>query len=172
MDDTPPQLAFTSPIDGELVTGPNIDVSGTVVDASAVIVTVQDIEAVVAGGTFVASGVPVQRGPNVVTAVATDAAGNVASVSVSFVAKYSQEALIDQLEEAVTDSFADYLAGLSDAERAEEAAMARGGGGVLRSRVARGVVQARNHPVTLGLANADPHWHCGRRLSAGNGVRA
>ena len=59
-----------------------ITVAGTVDDASAT-VTVNGVLATNATGAFTASGVPLEFGPNTVTAVARDPAGNTATLSIT-----------------------------------------------------------------------------------------
>ena len=59
-----------------------VTVTGTVDDPSAA-VTVNGLPATVSGGAFTASGVPLEFGPNTVTAVARDPAGNTATISMT-----------------------------------------------------------------------------------------
>ena len=59
-----------------------ITVSGTV-SGSPATVTVNGISATISGSTFSAASVPVSFGPNTVTAVATDAAGNSSSSAIT-----------------------------------------------------------------------------------------
>ena len=68
----PPTITITSPADLATLTSSPIDVSGTVSDADAR-VTVNEIEASVSGGTFTATGVPLNSGDNTITAVAVSA---------------------------------------------------------------------------------------------------
>ncbi len=58
-----------------------ITVTGTIDDATATI-TVNTMPATISGGTFSAPGVLLVQGPNTITAVATDAAGNRVSKSI------------------------------------------------------------------------------------------
>lgn len=59
-----------------------VTVAGTVDDPSAT-VTVNGVTATNANGTFTASNVPLECGPNIVTAVARDPAGNAATISMT-----------------------------------------------------------------------------------------
>jgi hypothetical protein len=59
-----------------------ITVTGTVNETVAS-VTVNGIAATVTGTTFSAAGVPLALGPNTITAIATDTAGNAASASIT-----------------------------------------------------------------------------------------
>jgi RHS repeat-associated protein len=79
IDMTPPVVHITAPAPGDLA-GNRVDVSGTAGDA--VSVTVNGVAAQLAAGTFTAHGVPLDIGPNTITAAAADAAGNVGRDSV------------------------------------------------------------------------------------------
>jgi hypothetical protein len=63
------RVAITAPADLITVSAATVDVSGTVSDAGATVI-VNNVSAVVTGTTFLASGVPLQQGRTVVTAVA------------------------------------------------------------------------------------------------------
>ncbi len=77
LDTQPPELQVLDPVEGQLVSGQPLTVSGSVEDASPVTVTVAGIAADVQGHSFTASGVPVGAGPQVtLEVVAEDAAGN------------------------------------------------------------------------------------------------
>jgi hypothetical protein len=81
-DVTPPSVTISSPVDGSLFnTGP-ITVSGTVDDDTATVL-VNGIESAVADGSFTAVEVVLQEGANVISATATDPAGNTATASIS-----------------------------------------------------------------------------------------
>jgi RHS repeat-associated protein len=72
---TPPTIAITSPEEGATLPGPTVTVTGTV-SASVVSVSVNGVAAVVSGGSFTASAVPLE--PDVLNdlmAVARDATG-------------------------------------------------------------------------------------------------
>ena len=60
-----------------------ISVLGTVTDASATTVQVNGLPATVTGTTFQATGIQLVEGPNTITAIATDAAGNQATKSIT-----------------------------------------------------------------------------------------
>jgi hypothetical protein len=92
VDGTAPALAFTSPQNGEVVTGPTITVNGTIADASPVTVKVAGLDATVSGGTFTVAGVPITPGLNTLTATATDAAGNVGTASIAVAGDVSSAA--------------------------------------------------------------------------------
>ena len=82
-DTTPPVIGITTPTDGAELTESPVTVTGTVSDDRALAsVTVNGVPAVITGGSFSAD-VPLSPGSNALTAVATDAAGNSASVSVA-----------------------------------------------------------------------------------------
>jgi len=89
VDVTRPTVAITFPVDGTAVSTPAVTVTGlvndltigTVSDTHAT-VTVNGIPAAVVNRSFMATGVPLTAGPNTLTAVATDRAGNHASASI------------------------------------------------------------------------------------------
>jgi len=83
IDTTPPQLTFTSHHDGDVVTTPQIVVSGTSDDAQSG--TVNDIVAAVdtTAKTFTSATLSLVEGKNVITAKGTDKAGNNGSASIS-----------------------------------------------------------------------------------------
>jgi hypothetical protein len=85
-----PRLAVYSPADGAVVFGGSIAVHGSVsdhgegaLDVPPPTVAVNGVPAAVANETFLAPSVPLAPGPNTLSVVATDAAGNVEQVSVS-----------------------------------------------------------------------------------------
>jgi hypothetical protein len=81
-----PVVKITSPTDLAAFGTTPITVAGTVDDPdAAVVVGLQRIPATVSGTTFTATGVPLQEGGNVVTAVATNAAGDTGTDSVTLV---------------------------------------------------------------------------------------
>jgi hypothetical protein len=89
-DLTPPHVAIYTPAAGAAVAGAAVAVSGLVndivagtVNAGNVQVTVNGVPAAVGNRSFFAAGVPLQPGPNVLTAVAVDASGNQAQASVT-----------------------------------------------------------------------------------------
>jgi len=81
----PPVLTITSPVPGATVGLLPLTVSGTLDDPTATVV-VNGVAASVTGGAFAAVGVPVQAGPNTLTATATDPFGNVGTASVQVIA--------------------------------------------------------------------------------------
>jgi hypothetical protein len=89
LDTTPPTVHVDSPADGALLTSPQIMVSGLVndvvtgtVNAAQVSVVVNGVKAEVANRSFMAAGVLLVPGQNVITAVAKDRAGNVSQSQV------------------------------------------------------------------------------------------
>ncbi|MCB1054978.1 MAG: carboxypeptidase regulatory-like domain-containing protein [Acidobacteria bacterium] len=78
-----PTVVITSPSSFELV-GASVDVEGTV-DPPASTVLVNGVAAPVTSGSFVAPTVPVQPGVDLLTAVATDASGQVGTATVTVV---------------------------------------------------------------------------------------
>ncbi|PYQ19237.1 MAG: hypothetical protein DMF81_22525, partial [Acidobacteria bacterium] len=79
-----PQLTFFRPVAGEYTAATAVDVTGGVLDAVPVTVRVEGVTASVDGSRFVARGVAIGEGPDVVLrAVAEDAAGNVADASIT-----------------------------------------------------------------------------------------
>lgn len=79
-----PVVVITSPGDGETVSGSPVDVSGTISDSSAT-VEVNGIVATVSDGTFTATGVPLDEGPNTITAVAVSPNNLTSSHSVTVI---------------------------------------------------------------------------------------
>ncbi len=89
-DLTPPHVAIYTPAAGTTVSAATVVVAGLVndivagtVNAANATVTVNGQPATVANRSFVVSGVPLQPGTNVLTATATDAAGNQAQATVT-----------------------------------------------------------------------------------------
>jgi len=82
VDRDAPVVHIDRPAAGAFVGSAAIAVSGTVSDASAVVVRVNGVSATVASGSFTAT-VPATDGPTTLQAVAEDAAGNAAAFSVS-----------------------------------------------------------------------------------------
>jgi len=79
-DSTPPLLSVTAPEEGASTNDGSIAVSGTVVDATATTLTINGLGTALApGGAFDAT-VDLVEGPNTLTLLATDAAGNTATV--------------------------------------------------------------------------------------------
>jgi Glucodextranase, domain B/Bacterial Ig-like domain len=89
-DLTPPHLAIYTPAPGAVIGDASVTVSGLVndivagtVNAGDVRVTVNGVPAAVANRSFLAAGVPLQPGANLLTAVAVDASGNQGQASVT-----------------------------------------------------------------------------------------
>lgn len=79
-DSTPPAVSITQPAAGFTTSAAAVTVTGTYSDQSATAVVVNGVPATLQGGAFSAS-VPVAEGPNTLTVVATDAAGNQAQAT-------------------------------------------------------------------------------------------
>src|SRR5262249_58175836 len=76
VDTQAPQVQVITPTEGTFESAPAVDVTGTVLDAGPVRVTVGGRDAVVSSGRFKALGVPLGAGPQaVLPIVARDAAG-------------------------------------------------------------------------------------------------
>ena len=82
IDRTPPVLSVASPRDGALIAGSSVTVFGDVSDLSPVSVTVNGAPAPVSDGTF-SRIVSLVDGENTITVVATDAAGNSSTVTLT-----------------------------------------------------------------------------------------
>lgn len=82
----PPIVRITSPRDLDAVGTAPITVSGSVDDPQATVtVGLERVPATVSGGSFVATGVSLREGGNVITATASDAQGNASSDAVTVV---------------------------------------------------------------------------------------
>ncbi|MFC5603785.1 S8 family serine peptidase [Sporosarcina koreensis] len=89
LDTMQPELAITSPKDGERTNRETVTVEGTVADAHLKSVTVNGQQAAVAdNGTF-SKRILLDEGVNTITVIATDAAGNETVQTVSVTAKYT-----------------------------------------------------------------------------------
>lgn len=82
-DSTAPRVVITTPEDGAVIESASVTVTGLVndivagtVDAEDASVTVDGVSAVVRNRSFIATGVPLEPGENVLTAIAVDASGN------------------------------------------------------------------------------------------------
>ncbi len=71
----PLEISITSPVDGFLTNRSSIEVTGTV-EPPAALVDVNGVPGIVTGGTWIASGVPLVEGENLLVATARDALGN------------------------------------------------------------------------------------------------
>ena len=72
LDTIPPEIAITSPVEGELVLTGTVTVTGTATDDHLGTVVVNGVAATIDGGVFTAENVPVNEGVTVLTAVAED----------------------------------------------------------------------------------------------------
>ncbi len=77
-------IRVTEPASGTLTAGVTVDVRGTV-STAADAVSVGGVAAVLEGGTFLATGVPLREGANVLSAVASSAAGGLGTDTVTVV---------------------------------------------------------------------------------------
>jgi hypothetical protein len=86
--DIPIVVTITNPAHGTTIAKPDIIVQGTITNplGNETGVTVNGVIASVYGTQFVASHVPLQQGANTITAIATDAAGNSVSTSITVTA--------------------------------------------------------------------------------------
>lgn len=77
------EITVDSPADGATITGPDVTVSGTVINSSGAEtgVTVNGMPATVNGSRFIANHVPLQSGVNSLTVTATDANGLITTVT-------------------------------------------------------------------------------------------
>ena len=77
-------LQITSPLDGDLITHPKTLVHGTIANSTGIEtgVVVNGVPAIISGNEFVANGVNLEEGSNIITAVATDTQGNTSSHSI------------------------------------------------------------------------------------------
>ncbi|HCF58037.1 MAG TPA: hypothetical protein DFS52_08600 [Myxococcales bacterium] len=80
-DSTPPQVTVLAPAEGATISGTSTTVSGTVSDATQVTVTVNGASAALDGSGSFAVTVALETGVNTISIVATDVAGNRASVT-------------------------------------------------------------------------------------------
>jgi len=77
VDTIPPQITITQPVDGVFTNAVSLIVSGSVLDASPVVVTVEGANVPLQGSTFTSAAINLgANGPQVLHIVATDAAGN------------------------------------------------------------------------------------------------
>ena len=90
LDTTPPTIAIDSPSDKVVVTSPQVYVTGLVndvvsgtVNSAQVSVTVNGVQASVGNRSFMAEDVLLVPGQNIITAVATDRAGNTSTSKIT-----------------------------------------------------------------------------------------
>ena len=83
------EITIDTPTDGATVIGPDVSVSGTVINTSGVEtgITVNGMPAPLTGNRFVANHVPLQAGGNIVSATATDVNGLAATATRSVTAQ-------------------------------------------------------------------------------------
>ena len=77
-------VSVSSPLNGETLFRPDVTVKGAIINTTGndTAVTVNGITAIVYGNQFIAGHVPLTEGPNTITVIASDAAGNSAAKSV------------------------------------------------------------------------------------------
>lgn len=80
-DSTPPTLTIVSPADSLVTNQMDVNVSGTVFDSTTVTLTVNGTQAVIGTGGIYQSAMALQEGFNIITVIATDAAGNSITVT-------------------------------------------------------------------------------------------
>jgi hypothetical protein len=90
LDTTPPHVTITSPPDKFVTTEASISVAGNVndivvgtVNANQASVSVNGVGAQVANRTFIATGVPLSVGPNIIQATGRDRVGNYATTQIT-----------------------------------------------------------------------------------------
>ena len=93
IDHSAPSVVITAPADGAVVQAATIEVRGTVSGTDVSAVTVNGISAALTNNNFAAT-VPLELGPNVLTAIATDRSGNSASAAVDVVRGSANLALL------------------------------------------------------------------------------
>jgi len=82
VDTIPPQITITQPAAGGFTNATSAVVTGTVVDASPVTVTVEGTGVPMQGANFTSAGITLNAGPvQVIHVVATDAAGNISTAT-------------------------------------------------------------------------------------------
>ncbi len=81
-------IKLTSPVEGETITRPDVNVTGTIVNVTGdeTGVKVNGVPATVYGNEFNAGHVPLQPGQNTITATAVDTAGNTATATATITA--------------------------------------------------------------------------------------
>ena len=87
VDNIPPLLTISTPLDNATTEAATIDVLGTVSDATPVTISVNGNPAVVNGDTFLGAAIPLQLGVNTILVIANDLGGNSASASVTVTRK-------------------------------------------------------------------------------------
>ena len=85
-DDTPPAVAVSSPADNAYLNTPAITATGTASDSISWVnaVTVNGIGAAISGESY-SAGLQLSEGPNAITVIATDAAGNTGNSSITVI---------------------------------------------------------------------------------------
>ncbi len=90
LNTTPPQLGILAPSNNAVLTSSTVNVAGNVneqvpgtINAQQVTVMVNGIAATVSNRTFSVANIPLVQGQNVITAVATDPAGNTSQTSIT-----------------------------------------------------------------------------------------
>ncbi len=83
LDTSPPVITITAPADGAVIGAATVQVSGTVQDPQLAEVTVAGRAAALSGSAFQSQATLAQEGPNVLTVVAVDRAGNRSETAVT-----------------------------------------------------------------------------------------
>ena len=84
VDTIPPQISITQPVDGIFTNAVSVIVSGSIVDASPVTVTVEGATVPLQGNTFTSAAITLgATGPQVLHVTATDAAGNSSEATIT-----------------------------------------------------------------------------------------
>ena len=84
VDTVPPQITITQPVDGIFTNAVSVVVSGSIVDASPVTVTVEGATIPLQGNTFTSAAITLgANGPQVLHVTATDAAGNSSAAAIT-----------------------------------------------------------------------------------------
>src|SRR6478735_7240962 len=84
VDTVPPQITITQPVDGIFTNAVSLIVSGSIVSASPVTVTVEGVTVPLQGNTFTSAVITLgANGPQVLHVTATDAAGNSSEATIT-----------------------------------------------------------------------------------------
>ena len=98
VDNIPPQLTISAPLDNTITEAATVDVLGTVSDATPVTISVNGNPAVVSADTFHGADIPLQLGTNTILVTATDLGGNSGSTSVTVTRKVLRPSVEPQPE--------------------------------------------------------------------------
>jgi hypothetical protein len=83
LDSVPPVVSVTAPANNSSFGTTRIDVSGTFVESSIASVSVNGVPAFLSGATWTALNVPLGTGANMISAIATDLAGNAGNATIT-----------------------------------------------------------------------------------------